>query len=111
MYKITELFVYRPIFMLELILAECFFFLYFKPRKGLAWRLPIGLLICFGFSFAIPILSFDSLYCSFMFLTMFMITQVLGVMICLKLINTNITVTIGIIGTLNFLLCKVLLFN
>ena len=26
-------------------------------------------------------------------------------------INTNITVTIGIIGTLNFLLCKVLLFN
>ena len=44
-------------------------------------------------------------------LTMFMITQVLGVMICLKLINTNITVTIGIIGTLNFLLCKVLLFN
>ena len=44
-------------------------------------------------------------------LAMFMITQVLGVMICLKLINTNITVTIGIIGTLNFLLCKVLLFN
>ena len=44
-------------------------------------------------------------------LAIFMITQVLGVMICLKLINTNITVTIGIIGTLNFLLCKVLLFN
>ena len=44
-------------------------------------------------------------------LAMIMITQVLGVMICLKLINTNITVTIGIIGTLNFLLCKVLLFN
>ena len=78
MYKITELFVYRPIFMLELILAECFFFLYFKPRKGLAWRLPIGLLICFGFSFAIPILSFDSLYCSIMFLTMFMITVLVG---------------------------------
>ena len=58
------------------------------------------------------ILKNKSFIINFIFiLTMFMITQVLGVMICLKLINTNITVTIGIIGTLNFLLCKVLLFN
>ena len=48
---------------------------------------------------------------------MFMITQVLGVMICLKLINTNITVQKqnGIIGTLIFFtvyfFTKVLLFK
>ncbi len=44
-------------------------------------------------------------------LAMFMVTQVLGVIICFKLINTNVAVTIGIIGILNFLLYKVLLFN
>lgn len=74
MYELTELFVYRPIFMLELLLGECFFFLYLKPRKGLFWRLPLGILICFAFSFAIPILSFDSIFCSILFLTMFMVT-------------------------------------
>ena len=44
-------------------------------------------------------------------LAMFMITQVLGVIICFKLININLAVTIGIIGILNFLLYKILLFN
>ena len=44
-------------------------------------------------------------------LAMFMITQVLGVIICFKLININLALTIGIIGILNFLLYKILLFN
>jgi len=44
-------------------------------------------------------------------LIMFVVTQVIGIIICLNLIDTNVVSTIAIIGTLNFLLYKIILFN
>ncbi len=74
MYELTSLFFYRPIFMLELLVAETFLFFYFRPRKGLAWRLPLAILFCFGISFAIPVVAFNSFFSSLLFLTMFAAT-------------------------------------
>jgi len=44
-------------------------------------------------------------------LIMFVVTQVIGIIICLNLIDSNIVATIAIIGSLNFLLYKMILFD
>ena len=57
--------------MFELIIAESFLFLYLKPRKKFIWRLLLGLLFCFSISLIIPVVAFNSVFCSFLFVLMF----------------------------------------
>ena len=73
MYEINTLFFYHPLFMLELLVAESLFLHRLRLRKGLAWRIPLALLICFGSSFAVPTIQ-NVVVSVFSFLGMFFVT-------------------------------------
>ncbi len=73
-----QLFWFRPIFMFELLFAEGMFAINLNFRKGFAWRLPLGLALCFGASFAFPYTIGGSVYYSLMFIGMFCITLAVG---------------------------------
>ena len=74
MYEISQLFFYRPLFMFELLVAEYLFAQNMRRRGHFALRLLAAVAVCFGASFAVPIVSFSTLYGSFMFLIMFVVT-------------------------------------
>ena len=44
-------------------------------------------------------------------LIMFVVTQVLSIIICINLMDNNIVATIAIIGILNFIFYRMILFN
>lgn len=71
MYEISYLFFYRPVFMFELLAASLLFLVYLKPRRGFGWRAAACVAACFAFSFAMPVVSYDAIYCSVLFLAMF----------------------------------------
>lgn len=75
----SSLFWFRPVFMLELIVAESFFAKKLMPRKMFRLRFILGLIICIGVSFAVPYKIENGLYLSFMFILMFAATVVLGI--------------------------------
>ena len=60
--------------MFELLAACSLFVMYLRPRKGIAWKLPLGALCCFGFSFLVPVVAYDAVYCSVLFFAMFVFT-------------------------------------
>lgn len=70
----SSLFWFRPVFMLLLLLAESFFVKKLNLRKGLGWRLPIGLAVCMATAFLIPYRIDNCFYQSFMFLALFGVT-------------------------------------
>lgn len=74
----SSLFWFRPVFMFLLLLAESFFVKNLNLRKGLAWRLPIGLTVCFAVAFLIPYRIDNCFYQSFMFLALFGVTVAFG---------------------------------
>lgn len=71
----TQLEVYKSFqFMAELLLAESLFVFRLR-RRSLPWlRIPVGIGLCFLFSWLFPVLSTDAFYCSFMFLAIFAFT-------------------------------------
>lgn len=75
----SSLFWFRPIFMLELLIAESFFAKKLTPRKGFAWRLALGIILCVGIAFIIPYKIENGFYLSFMFILMFATTVILGI--------------------------------
>lgn len=72
----TFLFWYRPIFMLQLLVAEYLFTFRLRRRKAFVWRAIGSAAVCFGLSFAFPVgeYSFNAAYCSFMFLSLFAVS-------------------------------------
>lgn len=74
MYNLSQLYFYRPLFMLQLIAAELLFAFRLKRRKYFWLRALAAVIVCVGASFAVPIVTFDTLYGSFMFLLMFAVT-------------------------------------
>ena len=75
----STLFWFRPVFVIELLIAESFFAKKLTPRKGFLWRLILGAIICIGIAFAIPYRIENWAYLSFIFVLMFAATVVLGV--------------------------------
>lgn len=75
----SSLFWYRPVFVVQLLIAESFFAKKFAPRKHFLLRLIIGVLVCLGIAFAIPYKIENWAYLSFIFVFMFATTVVLGV--------------------------------
>ncbi len=71
MYDIGPLFFYRPMFVAELLIAEAMFCVALRRKKRFALRVALGALICFGVSFALPVVAFDTLFCSLLFLILF----------------------------------------
>lgn len=74
MYAPTQLFQYKPIFMTELMLAQALFAVKLRKRTGFWWRILLSVVLCYGVSFAIPVLGYDALWCSVMFLLMYTAT-------------------------------------
>lgn len=74
MYELTSLFWYKPIFLTELLIAEALFAARLKRRSFFYLRLLLSLVINYGVAFALPIVSYDAVWCSFMFLCMFAVT-------------------------------------
>lgn len=75
-YFSSPLFWYRLIFLAELILAEGLFTFNFKKRSNFGFRVAGSILGCYAIVFLFPILSFDAVYVSFMFIVFFALTVV-----------------------------------
>ena len=76
MYELTSLFWYKPIFLTELIIAEALFAVRLKRRPFFFLRLFGSLLINYAVAFAFPIVSYNAVWCSFMFICLFVTTVV-----------------------------------
>ena len=74
MYEMTSLFFYRPLFMLELLIAEHLFAFKLERRSYYPLRLVFSVIFCVGISFAIPVVAFSTLYCSFLFFALFAVS-------------------------------------
>lgn len=66
MYQLNVFFFYRPLFLLELLLGETIFVFNLKRRSHFVLRASASVLLCFGLSFAFPVLYYNSIYLSFM---------------------------------------------
>jgi hypothetical protein len=73
----SQLFWYRPLFLLELLVAEGLFSFRLSRRKFFWLRLVVGLGAAFALAFLIPILRYDALYVSLIFLVLFFFTVLL----------------------------------
>lgn len=71
MYKLTALYLYKAVFMFELLIAESLMCIGMKRRPHFAVRIAVSFVVCMGFSFALPVLAYNALYCSAVFLLMF----------------------------------------
>lgn len=74
MFEFSQLFWYKAIFMAELLVAEWMFSFCLKKRRHFLLRQTLSLLICFGAAFLFPILWYNAIYSSVMFLALFAIT-------------------------------------
>lgn len=74
MYELGSLFWYKAVFMGELMIAEALMTLRLKRKPRFVLRVVSCIVLCFGFSFAMPIVSYGAAWCSFMFLAMFAAT-------------------------------------
>lgn len=74
MYEPTQLFFYKPIFMLELLVAELLFASKLGRRKYFALRMIAGTVVCFAIAFAFPVASYSAVYSSFMFICFFAVS-------------------------------------
>ena len=70
----TNLSYYKLLFIAELLVAEFIFFNRLKKRKGFCWKYPLAILFNVAFVFFFPILSYNAVYCSVMFLIIFAVS-------------------------------------
>lgn len=68
MYEINALFFYKAQFMVELLVAEFLFSWKMKRRNHFALRVITASIVSILLSFAVPIISYDALYISFLFI-------------------------------------------
>lgn len=71
MWTATQLFCYKPIFMTELILAEALFSAKLNRRKGFLWRVVTALCFLYVVSLLTPVVSYDAIWCSVMFVFLY----------------------------------------
>lgn len=71
MYTLTQLSWYKPIFMTELIIAEALFSAKLSKRKGFWLRVILALIFLYVVSVAIPVVSYDAVWCSLMFVFLY----------------------------------------
>ena len=68
MYEINALFFYKAQFMVELLVAEFLFSWKMKRRNHFSLRVITASIVSILLSFAVPIISYDALYISFLFI-------------------------------------------
>ena len=74
MYEFTALYLYKAVFMAELLVAEFLMCIGMKRRPLFALRFALCCVLCIGIAFALPVLAYNALYCSAAFLVMFAAT-------------------------------------
>lgn len=74
MFDFTALFGYKMLFMVELLLAEFLYAYKLKRRNRFILRCACMTLLSFGVTFAFPILFYNAIYSSLMFICLFGIT-------------------------------------
>lgn len=65
-------------FVTELLVAQAMYVFRFRRRKYFALRLIFAVLLCYAFAWAVPALSENSFYVSFLFLLIFIFTLVMN---------------------------------
>ena len=75
--ELSQLFWYRLVFMVELIVAEALFTFRLRKRSYFAIRAVVAVIAALRVSMLIPILEYSAWYCSLMFLLMFACTVAL----------------------------------
>lgn len=78
LYPINSLFVYRLIFMGQLLLGEALFAFKLPKKKGFIWKSILGILSCFVFALAFPIPTQNAFYQMMMFILFFIFTFFVG---------------------------------
>lgn len=73
MYDLTELFLYKFVFIAELLLSMHLFSFRARKRKKYALRLILGVAVCMAVGYAYPIMSFSAWYSSIMFFVLFFV--------------------------------------
>lgn len=73
MYQFTELFIYKFIFIAELLIIMHLYSFRMKKRSYYLLRVAAGAVICLGLGYAYPVASFSAWYASLMFLVLFFI--------------------------------------
>ena len=74
MYELTAFYLYKAIFMCELLVAEAIMCVGLKRRPLFALRGALCCIGAIGVAFAIPVVSYSAWYCSLVFLFMFAVT-------------------------------------
>lgn len=74
MFDVTYLFVYRIMFMLELLCGEAVFIFVLERKKHFLWRFIGSVIVCFAAATLFPIFFYNAWYSSFMFLCLFAVT-------------------------------------
>lgn len=74
--QFTSLFLYKPVFAIQLLVIELIFTSRLPRRKHFVWRLLAGVLVTVGIAFLFPTgeYSYNALYGSFMFLFIFAVS-------------------------------------
>jgi signal transduction histidine kinase len=72
--EISNLFLYKMLFMLNLIIAQSLFLFRLRKRPNYEIRMLLCTTLSFIFAFFFPILGYNALYSSFMFSTFFALT-------------------------------------
>lgn len=74
MYELTGLFFYKLQFMCELLIAQYMFLARADKRNHFWIRVSVGIILCLGFSLALPVVSYSSWWMIIMFVLMFSFT-------------------------------------
>ncbi len=74
MYDFTPLFLYKFQFMAELLVAEVLMCIKLKRRPFFALRAALCIAACFAFAFAVPVVAYNAVWCSAMFIILFAFT-------------------------------------
>lgn len=76
MYKLTELFLYKFVFIAELLIAMHMYSFRMKKRNKYVLRVILGSLLCMALGYAYPVASFSAWYASLMFFVLFFFCSV-----------------------------------
>lgn len=74
MFQVSSLFLYKLLFMSNLIIAETMFLFRLNKKSNYGVRFTLCTVFSFAFVYFFPILSYSALYSSFMFFTFFVLT-------------------------------------
>lgn len=74
MYELTQLALYKPIFMTELLLAQGVFIFKMPKRKKFVLRLILGYIVCYIIALLFPVAYYNAVYSTFMFFVFFIVT-------------------------------------